>query len=181
MLRTRVIHCVCCGLEQPVSVDDLDVRPVLSCPRCAEHRCDTLDSYATREADHARMYRHALVDAQDDVLLAHGERDFYRDRMKAAYGSRELLVQALAQIEHVHHARGKRCSCGKHDCKVLRVLGDPRVGRLVRTYDEERRTLRELRNANPEAWTERWDYIDVSLVYPRGERRSGPGRHRATG
>jgi hypothetical protein len=41
--------------------------------------------------------------------------------------------------------------------------------------------LRELRNANPDAWTDKWDYIDVSLVYPERTGRTGRGRHRSTG
>lgn len=181
MYRTRVIHCACCGLEQNVSVDGAEYRAVMSCGRCAPHRGDTTETFAMREADHAAMYRHALADAQDDTILAYGERDFYRDKMKVAYSSRELLVQVLSQIEHVHHHRGKRCACGKLNCRVVELLADPRVARLVRTYDEERRTLRELRNANPNAWTDKWDYIDESIVYPVRPRRNGGGRHRAAG
>jgi hypothetical protein len=181
MHRTRVIHCACCGLEQNVTVDD-DERTVMSCVRCASHRGDTAEAFGIREADHAAMYRHALIDAQDDTILARGERDFYRDKMKSVYSTRELLVQVLSQVDHVHHYRGSRCVCGKSGCRVVELLDDPRVSRLIRTYDEERRTLRELRNANPDAWTDKWDYIDETIVYPsRAVRATAVGRHRATG
>jgi hypothetical protein len=63
----------------------------------------------------------------------------------------------------------------------LAQLGDPRVARLVRTYDEVQRTLRELHDANPDRWIDKWDYIDVSLVYPEPRRHHSGGRHRATG
>ncbi|MEO8888163.1 MAG: hypothetical protein ABI429_02570 [Jatrophihabitantaceae bacterium] len=181
MHGTRLIHCACCGLDQNASDDRSGHRPWTSCVRCAGHRGDSIEAFARREAEHAAMSKHALVDAQDDTILARSERDHYRDRMKTAYASRELLVQALSRIDDVHHYRGKRCVCGTRGCRVAALLADPKIARLIRTFDEERRTLRELRNANAEAWTDKWDYIDVTLVYPTHERRRGPGRHRAAG
>lgn len=181
MHGSRLIHCACCGLDQNAAADETDVRPWAICVRCATHRGDSVEEYARREADHATMCKHALVDAQDDTILARSERDHFRDRMKAAYSSRELLVKVLSRIDDEHHYRGKRCVCGARGCRVVQVLADPKVARLIRSYDEERRTLRELRNANPDAWTDRWDYIDVTLVYPKREHRGGVGRHRATG
>jgi hypothetical protein len=178
---TRLIHCACCGLDQSAAVDEASNDPVIWCIRCIGHRGETIELVAVREADHATMYKHALLDAQDDTLLARGERDFYRDKMQSAYASREMLVRVLSQIDDDHHVRGTRCICGKRGCRVAGALSDPRVVQLIRNYDEERRTLRELRNANPDAWTDMWDYIDVTLVYPDRARRSGSGRHRSTG
>jgi hypothetical protein len=151
------------------------------CVRCREHSDETIEDVASRETDHAAMYHRALFDAQDEALLAQGERDYFRDKMHVAYSSRELLVQVLSEIEHLHHPRGKRCSCGRRNCAILAQLGDPRVARLVRTYDEVQRTLRELHDANPDRWIDKWDYIDVSLVYPEPRRHHSGGRHRATG
>jgi hypothetical protein len=180
MHRTRLIRCSCCGLDRNARVDD-DATAVALCSRCTGHRRTTAETVAVLEADHAAMYKHAMIDAQDDLVLAHGERDFYRDKMHTAYRTRQLLVQVLAEIDEVHHQRGKRCACGRSGCRILGLLSDPRVGRLVRAYDEERRTLRELRNANPELWTEAWDYIDDALVYPPRPNQANPGRHRASG
>jgi hypothetical protein len=176
-----MIRCVCCGLHRPATTQGGDPAVGRTCVRCVAHADDTLANLAARESDHAAMYSHALIDAQDEAILARGERDLYYDKMQAAYSSRELLVQVLSQIEDVHHLRGKRCVCGKRACRVAMAVSDPRVARLIRTYDEARRTLRELRNANPDRWTEKWDYIDVSLVYPQAPRHSGRGRHRAAG
>ena len=181
MPEARMIRCVCCGLHRPATGQGGDPAVRRTCVRCVAHNDDTLANLAARESDHAAMYSHALIDAQDEAILARGERDLYYDKMQAAYSSRELLVQVLSQIEDVHHLRGKRCVCGKRTCRVATAVSDPRVARLIRTYDEARRTLRELRNANPDRWTEKWDYIDVSLVYPQAQRHSGRGRHRATG
>ena len=182
MRSTRVIHCACCGLEQHALVDSVRPLPTLWCMRCEGHQGDTLTMVARREADHVALYRHALHDAQDDVLLARRERDHVRDRMKSAYDSREMLVGILSRIEDLHHPRGKGCSCGKRRCRVIDVLSYPRVSRLIRSYDEERRTLRELREANPDMWADSWDYIDVTLVYPEREQSRRPvdrGRHRS--
>jgi transposase-like protein len=176
-----VIRCACCGLRHPAPAQTGDPALRRTCVRCAAHTDDTVASVAARESDHASMYSHALIDAQDEAILARGERDLYYDKMHAAYASRELLVQVLSQVEDAHHHRGKRCVCGKRACRVAAAVSDPRVARLIRTYDEVQRTLRELRNANPDGWTEKWDYIDVSLVYPQARRHSGRGRHRATG
>ncbi|HEY2296453.1 MAG TPA: hypothetical protein VGH43_01895 [Jatrophihabitans sp.] len=180
MHNMNAFRCKCCGLHQVSSYSN-DRAAVHSCVRCLQHSDETLDNFAAREADHAAMYHHALIDAQDETLLAQGERDHYRDRMQAAYASREILVQVLAQLDDLHHLRGKRCSCGRRGCRVATVLADPRVARLIRTYDEVRRTLRELREANPDGWVDKWDYIDVSLVYPGLRRPPGRGRHRAAG
>jgi hypothetical protein len=169
-------RCPCCGLQQASTVGGTAFH---RCARCAEHADTTIEELAARDAEHAAMYQHALIDAQDETLLAQRERDHYRTKMQAAYSSREVLVQVLSQIDDVHRAHGKRCSCGRRNCPVATLLADPRVARLISTYDEVRRTLRELRAANPDRWIEKWDYIDVSLVYP--STRSGRGRHRAAG
>jgi Zn ribbon nucleic-acid-binding protein len=178
--ETIAFRCKCCGLSQVSTYSD-DGAAVRSCVRCRHHSDETIEDLAAREADHAAMYHHALIDAQDETLLAQGERDHYRDKMQAAYGSRELLVQVLSQIEHLHHLRGKRCACGRRGCRVADLIADPRVTRLIRNYDEVQRTMRELREANPGRWVEKWDYIDVSLVYPGARRPSSRGRHRAAG
>lgn len=176
-----MIHCVCCGLDQHALVRSGERTPIC-CLRCETHRGHSVEQVAVRESEHSAMRQRALLDAQDDVLLARGERDFYRDRMQTAYTSRETLLAVLAQIDGDHNARDGRCSCGKRGCKIPQWLADPRILRLIRSYDEERRTLRELRNANPDAWADKWDYIDVTLVYPDQPRRSsGGGRHRANG
>lgn len=180
MHETSAFRCKCCGLQQSLSYNN-DRSGMHSCVRCREHSDATLENLAAREADHAAMYHHALIDAQDETLLAQGERDHYRDKMQAAYASREILVEVLAQIDEQHHLRGKRCSCGRRGCRVATALADPRVASLVRTYDEVRRTLRELHAANPDRWVDQWDYVDVSLVYPGARRPSTRGRHRAAG
>lgn len=180
MRGTRVLHCACCALEQPAPRDFVE-GSAPRCLRCLDHHGATIADVARRESDHAQLYRRALIDAQDDVLLARSERDYCSDKMQAAYDTREMLVKVLADIESHHHPRGNRCSCGKRGCRVGELLADPRVARLIRSYDEERRTLRELRNANPDLWAESWDYIDVTMVYPARARRSGTGRHRARG
>ena len=180
MHKTSAFRCKCCGLHQPLAYSN-ERSGMHSCVRCREHSDETLENLAAREADHAAMYHHALIDAQDETLLAQGERDHYRDKMHAAYASREILVEVLAQLDDQHHLRGKRCTCGRRGCRVAIALADPRVTRLIRTYDEVRRTLRELRDANPDRWVDKWDYIDVSLVYPTARRPSSRGRHRAAG
>lgn len=180
MHEVTSFRCKCCGLHQAPTFGS-DRVALHRCARCAEHSDDTIEDLAARDADHAAMYHHALMDAQDETLLAQGERDHYRAKMQAAYSSREVLVQVLSQLDDQHHLRGKRCSCGRRGCRVAGLLADPRVARLIHLYDEVRRTLRELRDANPDRWIEKWDYIDVSLVYPGVHRASSRGRHRAAG
>lgn len=177
---TTGFRCTCCGLLQATRYDS-DHLAAKICYRCREHSDATVQDLAARETDHAAMYSHALFNAQDDILLAQGERDHYRVKMQSAYASRELLVQVLSQVDHLHHLRGKRCRCGRRGCKIATLLADPRVARLVRTYDELQRTLRELHEANPDRWIDKWDYIDVTLVYPERRRDSRRGRHRAAG
>jgi hypothetical protein len=177
---TSTVRCPCCGLDHDVPADG-DVEAVSICARCTSHRGEHVAIVAVREADHAALYKHAMIDAQDDVVLARAERDFYRHKMQAAYSTRQLLVEVLARIDQLHHRRGKRCVCGKPGCRVPAALEDPRVARLVRSYDEQQRTLRELQHANPQIWTEAWDFIDDALVYPKQPERGSVGRHRKSG
>lgn len=179
MQHTRVIHCVCCTLDQPAAPAALDAGDAPRCVRCLEHHGVTLADIARREADHVQLYRRALADAQDEIFFAQSERDVYGDRVQAAYAARDLLVRTLARVGAVHHSRGGRCSCGRRGCRVADVLAEPRVARLVRGYDEEQRVLRELRTANPELWGDSWDDIDVTLVYPTRKKKAA-GRHRAS-
>ncbi|MEO9139618.1 MAG: hypothetical protein ABI345_11185 [Jatrophihabitans sp.] len=126
------------------------------------------------------MYRSALEEAQDAVSLAHGERDFHRDRSEDAVKGSAVLVRTLTAIDDLHHDRGGRCSCGETFCAVQRLLAAPNVARLIGTYDDQQLTMMELRNANPGAFAPEWDFVDVTLVYPPRVMRSG-GRHRAAG
>src|SRR3954451_2670606 len=109
-------------MQQSAVVDSVRPLPNLWGMRCEAHQGETLTIVARREADHAALYRQALHDAPDDVLLARRERDHLRDRMTSAYETRERLVGVLSRIEDLHHPRGKGCSCGKRRCGVIDLL-----------------------------------------------------------
>ncbi|GAB2477966.1 hypothetical protein [Jatrophihabitans fulvus] len=177
MYRVRTCRCTCCELELDIAIDPERPFAAPVCARCWLHQ----DDDQVRAGDHVAMYRHALDDARDATELAQGERDFYRERATTTAQSAESLVRVLGEIDHLHHLVGTRCSCGAWDCRVMELLSDPAVGRLIGTYDEQRHTLFELRRANPGAWSDEWDDIDVTLVYPPAPPRSTGGRHRAVG
>jgi hypothetical protein len=174
--RVRRCRCTCCELDLDIAIDADRPFDKPICARCYLHQDDDW----IRVHDHASMYRHALADAVDETDLALGERDFYRDRATANAKSGEALVRVLTEIDDLHHDRGTRCSCGLSDCRVMDLVADPAVARMIGTYDEQRHTLYELRRANPGAWAEEWEDIDVTLVYPQRSQRPG-GRHRSTG
>lgn len=138
-----------------------------ACPQCAWHTGATAEDVIRAEVEHVRMYRYALLDAQDAATLAHGERDFYRDELNDSYAQLQLLSAALLIADDAHHYRGDICSCGAVRCPVVDVLSDAKIARLIGTYDEHRHVLRELRVANPSDDAGVWADIDVTLVYPR--------------
>jgi hypothetical protein len=177
----RTIRCSCCALDQAVFTD-VDAGPVV-CAQCAWHRNDSPHAAILAETEHVRMIRLALLDAQDTADLARGERDFYRDQLNQSYADLQLLTAALLLVDERHHYRGEECSCGDPRCSVVEVLADPKIARLIGTYDEHRHVLRELRAANPGDAAGVWADIDVTLVYPRGDAAItepvGIGRHRA--
>ena len=185
MTRARMIRCSCCGLDQVVLAGP-DDRPV-ACAQCAWHRNDNAEVALRTEAEHVRMLRLLLLDAQDAAGLAHDERDFYRDQLNQSYADLQLLTAALLLVDDRHHYRGDGCSCNEPQCAVADVLADPKIARLIGTYDEHRHVLRELRAANPGDPAGVWADIDVTLVYPRDERTGDTtgeihvGRHRAVG
>lgn len=176
MYRVRTSRCRCCDLDLDIAVDVADPFGEPICARCFLHS----DDEWLRNLDHAAMYRHAMQDAIDDAELARGERTFYRDRANDHAKNGETLVSLLTELDDLHHLRGTRCCCGAVECRVMELLSDPGVARMIGTYDEQRHTLYELRRANPGAWAEEWDDIDVTLVYPQ-RSRGGAGRHRAVG
>jgi hypothetical protein len=159
--------------------------PPLACAQCAWHRHDTAEAAVRAEVEHVRMYRFALVDAQDAAVLAHDERDFYRDQLNQSYADAQLMTAALLLVDEQHHFRGDECSCGDARCTVVDVLADPKIARLIGTYDEHRHVLRELRAANPGDRAGVWADIDVTIVYPKTHRDEQLtdeihiGRHRA--
>ena len=185
MTRARTIRCSCCGLEQAV-LSEPDARPLV-CAQCAWHGSDSAQAAVQAETEHVRMFRFALLDAQDAADLAHDERDFYRDQLGDSYADNQVLTAALLLVDDRHHYRGDACSCGEPRCPVVDVLADPKIARLIGTYDEHRHVLRELRAANPGDGAGVWADVDVTLVYPKAERATqqtdeiNVGRHRAVG
>jgi hypothetical protein len=176
MYRIRRCRCTCCGLDQDIVGDAQSAVATPVCARCVPHEQDP----RARNTDHATMYLAALDGALDELSLARGQRDFYRERGRTMDRSSETLVRVLTEIDHLHHARGSRCSCGEPACRVQDLVADPAVARLIGTYDEEQFTLREVRRENPGTNHEEWDYIDVTLVYPP-DYQHPVGRHRAVG
>ena len=112
-------------------------------------------------------------------MLAHSERDFCHEQMSDAYATRELLVKVLAEIDDTHHYRGSAVCLRQAQLQGRRAARRPPGRAAGPQLRRGARTLRELRNANPELWADTWDYIDVTLVYPKRSRRAGGGRHRA--
>ncbi len=185
MTHARAVRCSCCSLVHPILVDSPAGPQV--CAQCAWHRSDSPAAAVRTEIEHVRMFRLALLDAQDAADLAHDERDFYRDQLNDSYADLQLLTAALLLVDDAHHYRGDECSCGDPRCSVVGVMADAKIARLIGTYDEHRHVLRELRAANPGDPAGVWADIDVTLVYPRGERiepvtdEINIGRHRAVG
>lgn len=60
-----------------------------------------------------------------------------KERMHAAYRSREHAVRLLRRLRELHEPQGRGCSCGaKHDCRSLDLVEDSWVREQVRRLDQ---------------------------------------------
>lgn len=108
VFRIRTCRCSCFGLEKDITID---LQAPSAPPVCA--RCDS-HGVASRlsDDDHVALYARALEDAKDETSLAHGDRDFYRNRSLEVSKAAGTLIRALTAVDSLHHERGGAATVG---------------------------------------------------------------------
>ncbi len=138
--------CECCGLWYPVPqpvASDIETRMHRSqtnrvptrCARCSHHQGDDAETVVRRAYEHELVYWEQYKRAADatrtmraEVERAEVRASDYRDRMFAAFRSRDHGIRLLRRIGDLHEPLRGGCSCGKKpDCETSRVIDGPWV------------------------------------------------------
>jgi hypothetical protein len=179
--------CECCGLwypiQRPLSAD-IEARMHQSnknptrCARCAPHRQTDDAALVLRAEDHARWYweqYHKAVDAARDARREMEELQAKagdaRDRMIAAYKSRDHGTRLLRWIGLLHEPAQRGCSCGKRpDCDTAKIIDQgwvqERVRDLDRREERDRQRARQLAEEYGLPYDEDDDYDEDHWVLP---------------
>jgi hypothetical protein len=146
------ITCTCCGLlyNPPVAVFFVEREESrVMCRPCYEHRGADERMRNRRHEEHAdlfwKRYRSAVQFARD----AGDELKAGREKMFAAFGSRDHAVRLLHKIGELHEPTPRGCSCGKRsDCETAKIIDHGWVQDRIR--DLERREEQEERQREEE-------------------------------
>lgn len=145
--------CECCGLPckntRPVS-SNIEARmhqpntPPKRCARCGLHRDLDAQSLIRRAEEHSQWYwefaeakdaeAKASAAEVDEIRVRIGDA---RDRMKAAFRSRDNYVRALARIADQHEPVRGGCSCRRRDCPTLALVDEPWIRSRVNEIRRE--------------------------------------------
>lgn len=123
MEPVRKVKCECCELTVPERLASADrnayglVRGWI-CRQCNEHRADPL----RKAQEHEEEVRVRWGETCDELNDALDQVDKYRDKMKAAFRSRDNVLQQLEKIRRWHGETGHGCKCGKRNCEVARIV-----------------------------------------------------------
>lgn len=133
-----VIVCECCRLRQQVRGSVGDERRVDRCAKCFEHRGADDEMTERRRSEHDAMLRERLGRAEELTQSAYFERDRARQRMLAAFHSRDSAFSILQTVNDLHELRRDgSCSCGvKRDCKTAAVVYRSWVQAMIRRLDD---------------------------------------------
>jgi hypothetical protein len=153
-----VIRCTCCELPRHAFEFVGEPRPTI-CPVCQEHWAVNLTE--RRAVEHEALLRDALAVVLSWMDTANRERAEYKDKMHAAYSSRETSVRYLRDILSLHTLRPDgACSCGqKRGCRSGEFLQKPWVQQQVLKLDKiEAQHVRELAMEQGDgSWMNAWD------------------------
>ncbi len=103
------------------------------------------------------MLRERLAAAREAADEAYKERTVYKEKMHAAYGSRENGVRYLRKVNNLHILKPDgRCSCGmRRGCRTAEVIYTHWVQSMIQKLDEiDKQREAELTAADfEEDWT----------------------------
>lgn len=120
----RTVVCECCELDNPERLSSAvrDSHGLFVgrwiCRKCNEHRGDKLKTARDHE-DELRMRWRETWDELDEALNRGEE---YREKMLAAFRSRDNILKQFEKLSFHHRATDHGCVCGKRKCEVLAII-----------------------------------------------------------
>jgi hypothetical protein len=120
--KPNTVVCECCNLDVPerhcgpITVAGLNRG--WRCRRCNEHQGDAVKM----AQDHEDDVRIRWDQTVDELHAALDRADHYREKMKAAYRSRDAVLTQFEKLERYHSATTHGCICGKRNCETLAIV-----------------------------------------------------------
>jgi hypothetical protein len=140
-ISTVVCHCCELDVSQRNASEILDTHGLVQgyrCAMCNDHWGNPLKMAKDHEEE-LRVRWGETLDKLDAALNAAEE---YRERMKAAFRSREAVLrhfERLAkELASYHRATDHGCSCGDRDCEIPSLIEDDWINDLIRNMHEHR-------------------------------------------
>lgn len=88
--------------------------------------------------DHEDEVRVRWGQTVDDWHAAEDRADMYREKMLAAFKSRDNILQQFEKLSRYHRATDYGCICGKGNCETLRIIdADWIVDHIVRMHERD--------------------------------------------
>jgi hypothetical protein len=117
------VVCDCCDLDFPVwmASDEPgadDHSRGWCCAACYDHQRDELAMARDHEDELRVRHDRALVDLDAETYRA----DDYREKMLAAFRSRDHVLKQFERLARYHRATDYGCICGKRNCETLAVV-----------------------------------------------------------
>lgn len=138
-IEPATVVCDCCDLNWPRKLSS----PVVNafgldrgsrCRMCNEHQGKPLQMAQDHE-DEVRVRWDRTV---DDWHAAEDRADNYREKMLAAFKSRDNIVRQFEKLSRYHRPTDHGCICGKGDCETLRIIdAEWIVGHIARMHERD--------------------------------------------
>jgi hypothetical protein len=132
MQPNEPVVCDCCELDTPRDLasplnNAYGLNRGWRCRMCNEHQGQQLKM----AQDHEDEVRKRWDETVDLWHAAEDRADKYKEKMLAAFRSRESVLRQFDRLTDFHHATPHGCSCGEEDCAELDVIGADWITDLI--------------------------------------------------
>lgn len=116
--------CSCCDLDVPARLASPIVnafglvRGGYRCRMCNEHQGQPLKM----AQDHELEVRMRWGETVDKWHAAEDRADYYKEKMHAAFRSRDNILKQFERLSRFHRADDHGCICGKRNCETLSII-----------------------------------------------------------
>jgi hypothetical protein len=123
MQHDELAACDCCDLDTPLKLASPLVNPFglirgYRCRMCNEHQGDPLKT----ARDHENEVRMRWDETVDLWHAAEDRADRYKEKMHAAFRSRDRILEQFDKLSRYHGWTDHGCICGKRKCETLAII-----------------------------------------------------------
>jgi hypothetical protein len=133
------VVCDCCELDWPRKLSS----PIVNayglnrgwrCRMCNEHQGNPLKM----AQEHEEEVRVRWGETVDKWHAAENRADSYKEKMLAAFRSRDNVVKQFERLGRYHRATDHGCICGKRNCEILAIIdADWITDHIARMHERE--------------------------------------------